>query len=321
MKERRYWHGLDRETRPLGFGCWQIAGAHSKNGAPHGWGQISEQEALALLVEAMANGVDFFDTAQGYNSGMSEALLGKAMAIAGADPVVCSKIELEAFETTNLCLCDSFKARVESSLKRLNKQRLDILLIHNPPDTLNWPAFDRGGLEDLKQEGKIGTYGISSSGLKGAINAAEAGFGNTIEWVLNLFERRPVTELFPILSEARMNFIARSPLSRGLINTNYLAVEPKFGSDDFRSTLPADWVDWVVASLRAFHANGVPESELVRQALTYCIQHDQVTAAIVGVKSVAQLEAIMAINLEITQAIEVKKEMLDHIPSCYPPWR
>ncbi|AWV96914.1 aldo/keto reductase [Arcticibacterium luteifluviistationis] len=321
MLKKRLWHDLNRETNPIGFGCWQIAGNHTANGKPNGWGDIDERKAVALLTRAMSSGIDFYDTAQGYNNGNSEMLLGKAMANAKKRPLICSKIALTSDEITNCNLNDDFVLKVEKSLKRLQTEQIDILLLHNPPDSIDWTSFAQSILIALKEQGKIGTFGVSSISINGAKNAAKANFGSTIEWVFNVFERRPVTELFPLLREKKMNFIARSPLSRGLINPKYITSEPKFDENDFRSTLPGDWVKWGISQLRKMNSNGVESKDIISFSLNYYSLFREVTSTIVGIKTMEQLDAISEIMNDSASQKYLEESVLANIPECYPKWK
>lgn len=318
--KKRYWYGLNKETNPLGIGCWQIAGAHSINGKPNGWGNIEEKEALNILITAIKSGIDFFDTAQGYNEGRSEELLGKAIKQTSESIVVCTKIVLTDDEVKQQNLSYGFSERVNESLRRLGTDRLDILLIHNPPDNINWKEFNNSTLIELQKEGKIGTFGVSTRGLDAAKNVVEAKFGTVLEWVFNIFERRPVDVLFPLIEQQKFNFIARSPLSRGLINPKYLITKPEFGKDDFRSTLPLDWVEWTLDSLRKLNANGIAPTDIVKIATQYCLQYNAVTSAIIGVRTSRQLDDFLKINSSIENSKLLNSDFFEGIPECFPKW-
>ena len=318
--QARYWHGLKKSTNPIGFGCWQIAGNHSIDGTPHGWGTVNENEAVNLLLDAINSGIDFFDTAQSYNNGKSEELLGTVIKQTKKEIVVCTKIALTEDEIKNKKLANDFFQRVEASLKRLNLNRIDILLIHNPPDDLEWKKFDYGKLNELQTQGKIGTFGVSSKSLNGAIKVVEANFGTVVEWVFNVFERRPTQELFPLIEKNKFNFIARSPLSRGLINPKYINQQVKFNSDDFRSTLQQDWINWTISSVKKFHHNGIAVDDLIKQSITYCIQHKTVTSVIIGIKTQKQLEDVLKINNSINDNAFLEEKFLNDIEKCFPKW-
>jgi aryl-alcohol dehydrogenase-like predicted oxidoreductase len=316
--DKRFWAGLNKESNVFGFGCWQIAGNHKHNGVPNGWGDITEKQAIDLLCYAIENGIDFYDTAQGYNFGRSERLLGIAIKQTKKDVIICTKIKLTDKELSENKIGLDFKLRVFESIKNLNTPFIDIILIHNPPDDLNWKSFNYEILQDLVNERIIGTFGVSSKGLSGAINVIENNVGNTLEWVFNIFERRPINVLFPTLKAKKINFIARSPLNRGLINPFYLKNIPYFDSNDFRSTLPKEWISWVINSLKSYHLNGVSENEIIKNALTFCAQFKEVSATILGIKTKFQLEHYLSISR--SEKSGLKKADLINIPEFYPTW-
>ncbi|PMB40136.1 hypothetical protein CEN47_03880 [Fischerella thermalis CCMEE 5319] len=316
--EKRFWSGINKYTNVFGIGCWQIAGNYYYNGVPNGWGNVDKNQAIDLLCYAMNNGIDFYDTAQGYNFGQSELLLGEAIKQTRKRVVICTKISLTENEINQKKIGLDFKSRVFKSLENLAVPCIDILLIHNPPDDLNWKEFNYDIIQEIIDENIIGTFGISSKSLKGAINAIENNVGTTLEWVFNLFERRPIEELFPILRSKKMNFIARSPLSRGLINPLYISDDPIFYSDDFRSTLPKEWISWVINSLRIYHSNGVPADELVKNALLFCSHFKEVNSVIVGIKTQKQLEHYLTISKNTETEFQMEK--LLNTPIFYPKW-
>jgi aryl-alcohol dehydrogenase-like predicted oxidoreductase len=214
----------------------------------------------------------------------------------------------------------NFSQKVEASLKRIGKDRIDILLFHNPPDDLKWKEFDFSKLNELQKDGKVGTFGVSARGIEGAKNVVEAKFGTVLEWVFNIFERRPVNVLFPLIEQNKFNFIARSPLSRGLINSKYLKVPPIFSDEDFRSTLPKEWVDWTINSVKKFHENGIKENEIVEKSILYCLQHKAVTSSIIGIKTQQQLVDILRISASIKNDECLKDNFFDEILPCFPKW-
>jgi len=316
--KKKTWYGIEKKTNPYGFGCWQIAGEHYHQKIPHGWGSITNLEATDILCKAIENDIDFFDTAQGYNDGKSERLLGKAIEVTKKPVVVCTKIALTNEEIINGKISSEFKKRVEKSLNNLKLPIIDILLIHNPPDNIIWKDFNYEILENLVQEKIIGTYGVSSKGLEGAKNVIESEVGTVLEWVFNIFERRPIKELFPAMKQKKINFIARSTLSRGLINPKYIKKNPFFNNDDFRSTLSKDWIDWTINSLREFYRNGVKESKILSSALEFCLHHEQVNSVVLGIKSKKQLEDYLNISNANKKYFDFK--LLNNLPEFYPKW-
>ena len=318
MTKRRSWHGLHKQSSPFGFGCWQISGAHDIDGKPHGWGNVDEGEAVEIIQFAMENGITFFDTAQGYNFGKSERILGRAIRDLHQEVVVCTKIPLSLSEISRSQITNEFIRKVEQSLDNLMCSTIDILLLHNPPDDIDWSTFDFHRIEELVESGTIGTFGVSAKGLDGAINAAKHRIGSTIEWAFNLFERRPVEHIFPLIRKNKMNFIARSPLSRGLINTRYVIDNPNFDENDFRSTLPNAWQNWVITQLRSLESRGIDADHIVEYAFNFIRSYSEVTALIPGIKTMNQLKSYISIKNRDARSFNYLK--LKDLPKYYPEW-
>lgn len=320
--EPRYWYSLNQWISPLGFGCWQLIGEYYKNGKPHGWGQMGKKDAIALIHQALDNGIQLFDTAAGYGDGLSEAILGEALAnsATGSDAVICTKIPLSDEEIHQQEIGEAFKNKVEASLQRLNRECIDVLLIHNPPDDLDWTNFDVKVLDTLIKQGKIRTYGVSARSIVGAHNVIDKNFGTCLEWVFHFLERRPVGEIFPKLEKVNMNFIGRSPLARGLLKSRYLESAPEFSNNDFRFNLDKNWVDWVVDSIRGLTQQGAINEDVSELALRYCITYKDLSVTIPGFKRSDQLsQAINAMNKG-----HLDDMVLDHLKSTteqhYPAW-
>lgn len=292
------------------------------NGRPNGWGEIHESDAISLIHTALDNGIRFFDTAVGYGLGKSEVLLGKAFEShpKGTEAIVCTKVPLSKSEISSKSLGVNFRTHVESSLKRLNKNQIDILLIHNPPDEIDWANFDVQALTKLKQEGKIVTFGVSSKSLIGVQNVLNSEFGTCLEWSFNLLERRP-KDLFRILEMKKMNFIARSPLSRGFLTSKHIQRRVTFEFDDFRSTLPTSWINWIQYSLSEMNLSKEEEQNLSRIALEYCLSFSAVSVVIPGITKSHHLKNYLEIQNRtfLTENFLIRLE--SKTDSCFPDWK
>ena len=182
MSFRRFWHSLKQSVNPVGFGCWQLSGNYSIDGRPQGWGEISEKEAIRLVEIALEKGIQFFDTAQAYGHGRSEIVLGKALRASSRNKnaVICTKI---AFPSEDNRSSDQiFGSKLEKSLRNLNREAIDVLLIHGPPDDLDWHDFDSRPLERALRSGKIRSFGVSARSIIGAKKFLESDVGHCLEW-------------------------------------------------------------------------------------------------------------------------------------------
>ena len=118
----------------IGFGAWAIGGTSEAAGVEWGWGETSETDAIAALHRARELGVNFFDTADVYGNGRSEQVIGKAFAGKWKDLLVASKCGNVVRDGVGMK--DWSRQHItwscEQSLKRLQKDVIDLCQLHNP---------------------------------------------------------------------------------------------------------------------------------------------------------------------------------------------
>jgi len=153
MKYNRYTNDSPLVSE-IGFGAWQL-------GINSGWKGMSEKEAIEMVHTSINNGVNFFDTAPNYGLGSSELRLGKALKNYDRTKLV---INTKFGHTNSGALnysSEYIRDSIDGSLKRLQTDYLDSVIIHNPPfeylDGRRNTHYDI--LEQLKREGKIRAYG------------------------------------------------------------------------------------------------------------------------------------------------------------------
>ena len=164
MIMRTLWDGA--QVPALGLGCWAIGGLWTAAGAPSGWGAVDDTESTRAIHAAVDAGVRFFDTAQAYGAGHSEIVLGQALR--GHDDVqIVTKVglaidpprrELTGPDITPAAIT----ASIEASLQRLQRSRIDLVLLHlnSLPIAQVEGVFDT--LDGLRDVGKIAAYGWST---------------------------------------------------------------------------------------------------------------------------------------------------------------
>lgn len=314
------WNGLGIRVPRKALGCWQLGGRSFSNGKPTGPGRLSQREALRIVHRCLDNDILLFDTAAGYCNGESEIRLGKAIQSSEMrdNAIICTKVSLTKNELTQKQIGLSFLAAVEASLKRLKTSCIDVLLIHNPPDNLDWQSLDTSILDQLVKSGKVKSYGVSATGIRGVKNVLDSKFGTTIEWVFNLVERRMEDGLLQELSSSGFNFIARSPLSRGLLSTDRLRTM-SFDQDDWRSGLDPEWTRWVFSMMRKLELTKTECKDFSIQAILYILNQPLVSATALGINSESQLDEYLTLD-----SIPLDKQLIrrinQRIPHCYPPF-
>jgi aryl-alcohol dehydrogenase-like predicted oxidoreductase len=138
----------------IGLGAWQLRS--------YEWANTDEAEALQIVQTALDLGCDFFDTAPSYGGGRSEELLGKALKGRRHDLTICTKFGRTTARQPQFDVA-YVRSSLEDSLKRLQTDYVDILVLHSPPRELldGATAPHYAVLEQLKAEGKLRVYGVS----------------------------------------------------------------------------------------------------------------------------------------------------------------
>jgi myo-inositol catabolism protein IolS len=279
----------------LGFGAWQLGGPHQVNGRENGWGVIARQDAIGLIGRAIALGVTFFDTAQGY--GDSELILGEAREMLGLGHgvTVCTKVGWEGLRP-DASLLSGLSAKIDRSRARLRQDRLDVVLLHNPPSEAISEAT-RDALVELQGAGLLGAFGLSARSFADVQTATRLGFGEWLEWNCSPFERRMEGAPLAAIHAAEMRFIGRSPLFRGLITDGFLARGPEAPFEhDVRANLDADLRRWAHTQLRqlavAAQDFGLTTSAF---ALARLRASDAVDVVIPGIRTQAHLDSLEAV--------------------------
>jgi len=161
---------------------------------------------------AMATGVNFIDTAPVYGDGISEIMLGKIFKeINRSNVFLASKVSPE--DTTFSGVIKS----VESSLRRLNTDWLDLCQIHWPSTKVSIEET-MSAMEKLVEDGKIRNIGVSNFSLneaKGALSSLNNNSLASIQSEYNFFERSVEGDVLPFCKQNNVKLIAYSPLAQG----------------------------------------------------------------------------------------------------------
>ncbi len=171
--------------------------------------RISDETAVALVRRAVAGGMNFIDTARSYTD--SEHKLGLAFGGAWEGITLATKTHAQNAET--------FWLHLETSLKELKRDCIDIYQFHNPAFCPKPGGAD--GLYDAaleaKRQGKIRFIGITNHRLSVAKEAIASGLYDTLQFPFSYLSTEKELELVQMCGEANMGFIAMKALSGGLI--------------------------------------------------------------------------------------------------------
>jgi aryl-alcohol dehydrogenase-like predicted oxidoreductase len=295
----------------ISFGTWAIGGA---------WGNVNDKESLLALEAAMDKGVNFFDTADVYGDGHSERLL--AQATKGREDEIhiatkfCRAGDIHDPATYSEA---SVRAYCEASLKRLDRERIDLYQIHCPPMSILKDGSVFGVLDKLQQEGKIRHYGVSVESVEEGMFCLEQSNVRALQVIYNIFRQKPL-ELLNEAHRRGVGILVRLPLASGLLTGKFTAAST-FEADDHRrfnengesfnvgetfaglgfakGVELADQLRWI--------AEG--RGNMTRASLRWLLDHEAVTCVIPGFRNVRQVEDNLA-ALEVPSFTEAERERL-----------
>lgn len=279
----------------VGFGAWAIGGPAKLGDVEIGWGEVDDGLSLRAIEAAYDAGVTFFDTADVYGAGRSEALIGKALRSKRDRVVVATKVGNRT-SADGQWVKDFSKAwivqAIDASLTRLGMDYVDLYQLHSGTDTAQYRDETFEALDGLKAAGKIRYFGISVGPCAHGPWVIRNTPADTIQVVYNMLEREPEAELLPLAQAQGIGVIARVPLASGFL-TGKFTPDTRFAPDDHRSRtyLPEKICQMVgqVAKLD-FLIEGKGKT-LAQAALQYCLAHPAVSAVIPGAKTPEQARA------------------------------
>ena len=206
----------DLKISPLTVGCWSFGGD-----AGSYWGAQSQQDVNDLVAEALVLGVNFFDTAFGYNEGKSEQSLGMALQGRRSQALICNKMPIQTTEQL-----PRYEETIVSSLKRLQTDVIDVMMIH-------WPTKDEGllranleALQQVREKGLVREIGVSNFGLRTLDIAREMEIPVVAnEFAYNLMARGIEKEILPYCYQNQIGVLAYMPIMQGVLTGKYATLD------------------------------------------------------------------------------------------------
>ncbi len=206
----------------MGMGAWQL-------GAD--WGEVSEDDAMAVLSAAVDAGVTFIDTADVYGDGRSEQLISRfRKAHPDLDVTVATKMGRRVPQEPAAYTLDNFRAWTDRSRANLGTDTLDLVQLHCPPTPVYSTDEVFDALDTLVREGRVAAYGVSVETRAEALTAIARPGVASVQIILNMLRLAPLAEVLPAARAAGVAIIARVPLASGLLSGRY----------DERTTFPTN---------------------------------------------------------------------------------
>jgi aryl-alcohol dehydrogenase-like predicted oxidoreductase len=287
---------------PVVLGCGNFGGIGS---APAFFGKgETKEEALALMDAAWDLGLDWFDTADAYGGGCSEAWIGAWTRATGNRPRITTKTFNPMDEGADSGLAPGrVRRQLDSSLERLGVEAVDLYLAHAPdPETPIEETF--GAFEELARAGKVRAWGVSNFGADELTAAMGAGAPALVQNSFSLLDRGDEAGVIPLCAENAVPYQVFGPLAGGWLTGKYRRGAPLPAGS--RMTLrPEPYRQFdsepVYRSLDALEAAAAKHGvSMAGLALGWLRSHPGVTSIVVGPRTPQHLEPVReALTMEL----------------------
>lgn len=258
----------------IGLGCMSLG--------------TDEGQAVKLIHEALDRGVNFLDTADLYDQGRNEELVGQAVQGRREDVIIATKVGNRRVPGQDGWLWDPskeyIKSAVKDSLRRLGTDYIDLYQLHG--GTLDDPIDETiEAFEELKREGWIRYYGISS--IRPNVIREYVAKSNIVSVMsqYSILDRRPEEAVLDLLAENGISVIARGPVARGILSDRGQAKAEKGYLDYSKNEL--------LDVLKELEEVG-GDTDLSHLAIRYALAHAAVACTIPGASSLEQLRHNLA---------------------------
>lgn len=293
----------DLRVTPVAYGTWQFGGE---------WGAVDEPAAIEAIRRARALGINFFDTAQAYGFGISERILGRALADElrrrRDELVIATKGGLRIDAERGLVRDSSpdwLRRGVEESLENLGIVHIDLYQVHWPDSDVPF-AETAAALQELVEEGKIRHVGVSNFSAEQIEEFALTRPVETVQPPYHLFRREIEDDVLPYAGANDIGVLVYGPLAHGLLG-GAMGAEATFPGDDWRSTSSVFQGEEFRRNLavvqRLAQLAGERGATVSQLAIAWTLANPAVDVAIVGARRLEHLEeSAKAAKLDLSAA-------------------
>jgi aryl-alcohol dehydrogenase-like predicted oxidoreductase len=308
----------DVNVSEVGFGVWTVSTGW--------WGEVDEARSVKLLRLAHEKGINYFDTADTYGSGLGETLLRDAFGHMRDEVVISTKIGYDFYNHTARrgqqerpqdWSEDFIRFAFEQSLKRLGTDYVDFLQLHNTKmDAIeNDTLFEL--MEEFEREGKVRSYGIALGPkigwLEEGVKAMRERNLNGLQMIYNLLEQDPGRSLIEAARETNTSLVVRVPHSSGMLEGKYTE-ETTFANNDHRRHRPKEWL--LEGLKKVEQLNFLTESgerTLGQAALKFILASPEISSTLPNIYDEEQLEEFTA----APGAPDLTEDELAHVEELY----
>jgi len=269
--KHNYLKKADLSISEISFGCMSLTNPGT--------------ESSTIIAKAIDSGITLFDTADLYDKGANEEMLGAALKGKRKDVIISTKVGNQWREDGSGWDWRPEKEyilkAVDASLKRLGTDYIDLYLLHG--GTIEDPIDETiEAFERLIEQGKIKHYGISS--IRPNVIREYVKRSNIVAVMsqYSVLDRRPEEEILPLLLKNNIGLLARGTVAGGLLADKPVKDYLNYGANKVKA---------VLEKLYNIFPSGKTQYET---ALRYVIDNPAVTTAVMGIRTMKQLDEALA---------------------------
>lgn len=272
MKKRQLGNS-DLYVSELGLGCMSLG--------------TDEKKAQEIIGAALDTGINYFDTADLYDFGENERLVGQALKNVRENVIIATKAGNRWTDTKDSWSWDPskkyIKDAVKASLQRLQTDYIDLYQLHG--GTINDPIEETiEAFEELKKEGLIRYYGISSIRPNVIREYIKKSSIASVMMQYSILDRRPEEEALPALHQNGISVVSRGSVAKGLLSDRFPEKLSEKGFLDYSHEELEELLPLLKQSLASSRS-------LEEVGLQYNLANPAVASVVTGASSVEQVRA------------------------------
>lgn len=291
-------------------------------------GATGQELANKMVDMALDAGINIFDTANAYDFGYSEEMLGKALGDRRKDVIIATKVFFPFSKNINAMGLSrlAIMREVEASLKRLNTDYIDLYQVHSFDYTTPLEETLRA-LDDLVHQGKVRYIGLSNfaawqiakaDGLARLLGTERF---ISVQAYYSLVGRELEHEIIPAIQDLGLGLLVWSPLAGGFLSGKYTRESEASGRRKNFEFPPVNkeqgfQIIDVLKEIAESHNASVPQV-----ALAWLLHKPAVTSVIIGARTEEQLvDNLKAADIELSPEEMARLDEVSAIPPQYPNW-
>ena len=287
----------DLNCSVIGLGTWGMAGSF--------WGKVDDDQSIATIRAGLEAGINLIDTAPVYGDGHSEEVVGKALeGLKREDIVLATKCGRFTCET------EKIRQELETSLKRLKTDYIDLYQVHWPDDKVPFEETF-GELENMRKQGKIRYIGVSNFSVEQTEEVSKYCQIVSTQPQYSLLVRDIEKDILPYCVEKNIGILSYGSIGAGAL-TGKFKEKPVFKEDDERASFytffqEQNWpkTKQMIDTLEEIaSSHGKPT---VHAAINWVLKQKGISVALVGARTPEQVRMnAQAADWELTDEENAK---------------